>query len=175
MNLESKATGLTTPDEVDNRTPSESQPKESAPPARAGGLLKPEPGPEQPYVRGETFVMEGTRAAAGPADLSRAPEAPSTPALPQNETAVPLFGSAVAEEFRSRWNEIQVAFVDEPRDAVGRADRLVADTIKHLAESFAAERQKLEGEWDRGGDADTEALRLALRRYRSFFNRLLSV
>ena len=161
MNLESKATGLTTPEEADNRTPSETQPEESAPSARAGGLLRPEPGPEQPYVRGETFVIEGTRAAAGPADASRVPRAPSTPAPQQEETSVPLFGSA--------------AFVDEPRDAVARADQLGADTIKHLAESFAAERQKLEAEWGRGGDTDTEALRLALRRYRSFFNRLLSV
>jgi hypothetical protein len=68
-----------------------------------------------------------------------------------------------------------VAFVDEPREAVRRADQLVAETIKELSESFTAERQKLEVEWDRGGNDSTEALRLALQRYRSFFNRLLSV
>jgi hypothetical protein len=76
---------------------------------------------------------------------------------------------------RARWKDIQVGFVDEPRHAVEHADSLVAETIKHLAESFASGRQKLEGEWGRGGDASTETLRLTLQRYRSFFNRLLSI
>jgi hypothetical protein len=47
--------------------------------------------------------------------------------------------------------------------------------MKRLAEMFAAERAKLEGQWDRGDDGSTEELRLTLRRYRSFFGRLLSV
>ena len=47
--------------------------------------------------------------------------------------------------------------------------------MKRLADQFAAERSTLEGQWDRGGDASTEDLRIALQRYRSFFGRLLSV
>jgi len=86
-----------------------------------------------------------------------------------------LFSAGEAGSLRSRWENIQVGFVDEPRTAVERADSLVAETIKRLAESFAGGRQKLEGEWGRGGDASTEALRVALQRYRSFFNRLLSI
>jgi len=87
----------------------------------------------------------------------------------------PLFDQSVSEEFRGQWMEIQGAFVDDPRSAVERADALVAETMKRLAEVFAEERQELEGQWSQGNDVDTEALRVALRRYRSFFDRLLSV
>jgi hypothetical protein len=51
----------------------------------------------------------------------------------------------------------------------------VAEAIKQLAENFAAERERLEAQWDRGDDISTEDLRQSLRRYRSFFDRLLSV
>jgi hypothetical protein len=78
-------------------------------------------------------------------------------------------------DFRAQWDAIQVGFVDEPRQAVQQADSLVAAAMKRLAEMFAAERAKLEGQWDRGDNVSTENLRFALRRYRSFFGRLLSV
>jgi hypothetical protein len=68
-----------------------------------------------------------------------------------------------------------VGFVDEPQRAVEQEDTLVAAAMKRLAEMLAAERAKLEGQWDRGDNVSTENLRLALRRYRSFFGRLLSV
>ena len=87
----------------------------------------------------------------------------------------PLLPPAMVSEFRAQWTEIQAGFVDEPRRAVERADGLVAEAIKHLAESFAKERSQLEGQWDRDGDVSTEDLRQALQRYRSFFTRLLSV
>ena len=93
----------------------------------------------------------------------------------QNEAATPLFVSQESEDFRHRWNDIQTGFVDEPRQAVEQADELVASAIKRLAEIFAKERSTLEEQWARGGDASTEDLRLALRRYRAFFDRLLSV
>jgi hypothetical protein len=87
----------------------------------------------------------------------------------------PLFAGNEANELRARWDAIQVGFVDEPRGAVEQADNLVGGTMKRLAEVFAAERSKLEGQWDQGENVSTEDLRLALRRYRSFFGRLLSV
>jgi hypothetical protein len=87
----------------------------------------------------------------------------------------PLFSGNEANELRARWDAIQVGFVDEPRAAVEQADALVAGTMKRLAEVFAAERSKLEGQWDQGENVSTEDLRLALRRYRSFFGRLLSI
>ena len=86
-----------------------------------------------------------------------------------------LLAPEVVTQLQSQWTEIQAGFVDEPRQAVERADGLVADAIKRLAETFANERGQLEGQWDRGGDVSTEDLRQALQRYRSFFSRLLSV
>jgi len=87
----------------------------------------------------------------------------------------PLFPDDELGDLRSRWDGIQAGFVDQPRKVVEEADSLVASTMKRLAEVFAQERSKLEGQWDRGDHVSTEDLRLALQRYRSFFQRLLSV
>jgi hypothetical protein len=89
--------------------------------------------------------------------------------------AEPLFPTGEAESFKGRWVEVQTGFVDEPRNAVEQADGLVAEMMKRLARVFADERSKLEEQWSRGDDISTEDLRQALRRYRSFFYRLLSV
>lgn len=110
------------------------------------------------------------------ADLVAANNAPAAaPNKPAQETCMPLFASNEAQDFRSRWEKIQIGFVDEPRKSVEQADELVASAIKRLAEVFASERSKMEGEWDKTDNVSTEDLRLALRRYRSFFDRLLSV
>ncbi|HEY4009229.1 MAG TPA: hypothetical protein VGM11_03685 [Acidobacteriaceae bacterium] len=87
----------------------------------------------------------------------------------------PLFPQGELQDLRSRWDRTQSMFVDEPRKAVEEADTLVASTVKRLAELFADERAKLEEQWSRGGDASTEDLRQALRRYRAFFDRLLTL
>jgi hypothetical protein len=86
-----------------------------------------------------------------------------------------LFEPGVLNDFNSRWSEIQTGFVDEPRSAVERADKLVADVLKQLADGFAKERTTLEQQWNRGDNVTTEDLRLTLQRYRSFFDRLLSL
>jgi len=91
------------------------------------------------------------------------------------EEAATLFPENEAKDFRTRWTDIQTGFVDEPRRSVEQADALVAEVIKRLANGFAEERSKLEGQWGRGDDVSTEDLRVALRRYRSFFDRLLNV
>jgi hypothetical protein len=92
-----------------------------------------------------------------------------------DEPHAPLFVAADADGYRTRWSAIQTGFVDEPRRAVEEADALVAEVVKRLAEGFAAERQRLEGEWERNEQVSTEDLRQAMRRYRSFFERLLNV
>ena len=86
-----------------------------------------------------------------------------------------LFAGNESQDFQSRWSDIQASFVDEPRRAVEQADGLVAEVMQRLAQVFADERSKLERQWSSGEDTDTEALRQALRRYRSFFDRLLSM
>ena len=87
----------------------------------------------------------------------------------------PLFEGNVDGEFRNRWREIQAGFVDEPRNAVERADELVAELMQKLAQSFSQQRNNLEHQWDASENVSTEDLRVALTRYRSFFERLLSV
>lgn len=86
-----------------------------------------------------------------------------------------LFSEDESKQLHAKWDAIQVGFVDQPRQAVESADSLVAGAMKRLAEIFAEERARLEGPWDRGDSVSTEELRLALRRYRAFFGRLLSV
>jgi hypothetical protein len=78
-------------------------------------------------------------------------------------------------EYRSRWHDIQAEFVDHPRQAVEEADGLVSEVMQELSRVFAEERRRLEAQWDTGEEAETEALRVALTRYRSFFERLLAV
>jgi hypothetical protein len=85
-----------------------------------------------------------------------------------------LLPSDENDDFQRRWEQIQTAFVDEPRQTVEQADELVAHVMKRLAEGFAAERERLEQQWGRGEDVSTEDLRIALQRYRGFFQRLLS-
>jgi hypothetical protein len=96
-------------------------------------------------------------------------------ATTQADDAVALLSAEESGRMRERWTEIQAAFVDEPRAAVRDADSLVAEAMKRLAEVFADERGKLEAQLDRGDEVSTEDLRVGLQRYRSFFNRLLSV
>jgi hypothetical protein len=87
----------------------------------------------------------------------------------------PLFLPDVSAEFRARWDAVQIGFVDDPTRAVREADELVAQVMKSLAETFSTERAKLEGQVDQSDHASTENLRVALRSYRSFFQRLLSL
>ena len=93
----------------------------------------------------------------------------------EGEERAPLFSEGDTAKLHERWTAVQTGFVDEPREAVHQADVLVAETIRRLAETFAREKASLEEQWSRGGDISTEDLRQALRRYRSFFERLLAV
>jgi hypothetical protein len=94
---------------------------------------------------------------------------------PATDTTEMLFGDGELSDLRSRWTEVQSAFVDDPRDCVQKADGLVADVVDRLTSGFASARSQLEEQWDRGEEVSTEDLRLALKRYREFFERLLAV
>ncbi|MDB6156942.1 MAG: hypothetical protein JWO04_648 [Gammaproteobacteria bacterium] len=108
------------------------------------------------------------------ADRSEGVRAPQ-PADAATERLDPLFASDLAEDYRARWAAVQISFVDDPRRAVRQGDELVAQVMKSLAETFADERAGLESQLSQTGEASTETLRVALRRYRSFFERLLSL
>jgi hypothetical protein len=96
------------------------------------------------------------------------------PAKAATVAAGQLFPDDELHNFRARWDQVQTSFVDEPRHAVEQADSLVANVVKRIAEQFSAERAQLEKQWDSGDNVSTEDLRQALRRYRSFFDRLLT-
>src|SRR4051794_39044476 len=113
-----------------------------------------------------------TRADEPRADELRA--RPDTTADMAGDDTPELLSGDDNDEFQRRWESIQTGFVDEPRQTVEQADELVAQVMKRLAEGFAAERERLEGQWGRGEDVSTEDLRIALQRYRGFFQRLLS-
>jgi hypothetical protein len=122
----------------------------------------PYPGPAEPERR----AAEPERRTAEP-DRRRAEQ-------PTNGNGA-LFGDDDLEKLRGRWRMIQSSFVDDPRSAVKEADSLVDDVMRQLADGFARERKTLEDQWSEGDEVSTEELRLALRRYRSFFDRLLSI
>jgi hypothetical protein len=118
------------------------------------GILPPQP-------EGPTLVK--TQAPAPPVRLVAASE------------PMPLFTDSEMADFRSQWGKLQTGFVDEPRQTVEGADKLVAAVMQRLAEGFANERSGLEKQWDSGDKVSTEDLRVALQRYRSFFDRLLEL
>jgi hypothetical protein len=112
----------------------------------------------------------------GPAEAEgRHPEPHPSNGDLAGEVPAALFASDEAQKFRSRWENIQIGFVDEPRQSVERADELVAEVINRLAEIFATQRRELEPNLGTGGDLSTEDLRVALRRYRSFSDRLITI
>jgi hypothetical protein len=131
----------------------------------------------------ETFV-EPTSAPAQPAPAEPAltEPAPAEPASAETEASATsleddemLFAEGELSGLRARWTEVQAAFVDDPRDCVQKADGLVADVVDKVTSGFSGARSHLEEQWDRGEEVSTEDLRIALKRYREFFERLLAV
>ncbi len=94
---------------------------------------------------------------------------------PRQDELAPLFEQEATEKFRTRWLAIQSKFVDDPSDSVKQADDLVADVIQNITRNFADRRGSLEKQWNSGGKTSTEDLRIALKQYRSFFDRLLTL
>ena len=113
----------------------------------------------------ETTILKGTPLGTTIANI---------PPVEMNKGSLAaLLSQNESEHFRSRWNEIQGMFVDEPRTAVQQADELVSDVIEMITRMFSDEHNTLEVQWKQGNDVSTEDLRLALQHYRTFFNRLV--
>ncbi len=113
-------------------------------------------GDEASTARSEPLHME-TEPSSGP---------PTSPSLIADKDLSGL---------RSRWDNVQAAFVDNPEECVQKADTLVAEVVDQLTTGFTDARSRLEAQWARGEKVSTEDLRIALTRYRDFFQRLLSV
>jgi hypothetical protein len=151
----------------------------SAPATGAGGAdAQPTQGPVEDR-QGEGGVTD-QGPMTQPVDSDRAAAATetgaagATPGGGPGDGEVALLGSADEDRFRQRWSDVQARFVDDPQEAVRSADGLVAELMQSLAQGFSEHKERLESQWQRGGDPDTEELRRALQRYRSFFDRLLS-
>jgi hypothetical protein len=109
-----------------------------------------------------------------PAEAATTAAAPPSQDADAGPAAEPLLAPGDAQGFQARWTDVQHGFVDAPRRAVEQADELVAELMRHLAKTFADERARLEGQWDRGDEVSTDELRVAFQRYRVFFARLLA-
>jgi len=132
--------------------------------------------------RPEREAVEKPPAAVDTAQIRPANEARMTEDSRRSMTApasrgpdiTPLLGPDETENFRGRWETVQADFIDDPHHAVESADHLVTEAIERLSKVFSDERTQLERHWNRGAEASTEDLRLALQRYRAFFERLLA-
>jgi hypothetical protein len=135
-------------------------------PATDSDAVKPEAS-----ERAEPEATEAADQAESEVTASRSAEARQAVEVDRHS---PLFAEEDASSYRGRWQDVQAGFVDQPRQAVEQADALVAELMKRLAKTFADERARLEAQWGEGDDVGTEELRVALQRYRSFFERLLT-
>jgi hypothetical protein len=95
--------------------------------------------------------------------------------MPGDMLAAPvgaLWSSQTTGGLRDRWQQLQLRFVDDPRGVVTEAQSLVSEAVQDLTQTLTEQQRDLDG-WATGGDGDTEQLRVALQRYRDFFDRLL--
>lgn len=159
----------------------------SAPPqARAGyaatppgGAQPPAPGATTPGIdmagAGTTGTPDQGATAGRPSTLPDPPfmepqpqpgaagaQQGATPSLPE---LPPVLSEDEINDLRSRWLEIKASFPDDPITAVREAKQLVNECTDLLAERLEVRRDQ--------GEVSTEDLRLALRRYVAFYERLL--
>jgi len=145
-------------------------------PGSAGQALEPEAARHAGVTDGES---RPTRTAEANPPLTQAE--PSGPGIDgsrrelQTPSQTALFADNELSDLRARWGEVQAGFVDDPRGCVHKADALVSDVVNQISTSFTDARSRLEQQWDRGEQATTEDLRVTLKRYRDFFDRLLAV
>ncbi|GAA3451424.1 hypothetical protein [Dactylosporangium matsuzakiense] len=83
-----------------------------------------------------------------------------------------MTSDAHAYEVRTRWQDLQLRFVDDPQSAAGEAERLVDDALAGVTASLNARKDQL-STWRASGRDDTEQLRAAVHGYRDFLNHLV--
>jgi hypothetical protein len=137
----------------------------SVAPDPPGEVADSTPAPQEQRAEGVAESGAGSKDTAGTVSGAATAAAEEQPR--------PLLADEELDGFRGRWDAVQVGFVDEPRGSVQQADALVAELMQRLAQTFSDERTSLESQWEQGADVSTEDLRVAMQRYRSFFDRLL--
>jgi hypothetical protein len=128
----------------------------------------PEPATDEPATD-EAATDEPTTDEA--ATDEAATDEPATPAATAQPAA--LLASLDAESIRNRFLDIQAGFVDEPRQAVEEAGRFIDELVQQVIDALQAQRGQLQAPM--ADDASTEDLRLSLRAYRQFVDRLLGL
>jgi len=101
-------------------------------------------------------------------------EQAATPKAVESEP-LPWLSVEEIDKLKSRWNSIQIKFVDEPHTAVEQADGLVTEALERIKQVFSDNRTILNEQWTNHQDISTEDLRIALQNYRSFLNRILAL
>ena len=158
-----------------NADPSPAQTESSIPEGQPSGVAAdavPHQAPA-PVTQSEPSTAPTEPAVAGreaPANRTQGSRAES-----ESPTERSLFADDELAGLRARWDSVQAGFVDDPKECVHKADGLVSDVVGRLTDGFTEARARLEDQRARGEEASTEDLRLALRRYRDFFDRLLAV
>jgi hypothetical protein len=146
------------------------------------GAFEPHPAPGAPTAaatsifdvgRQEAAVADGEEAAVADQDEAAvAEEAAPVPSVAEPAAPAGLLGSLDADGIRNRFLDIQAGFVDEPRQAVQEAARFVDELVQQVTDALQAQRGQLQEPLEEGS---TEDLRLALRAYRQFVDRLLGL
>ena len=157
-----------------------------------------EPVPAEPAAADEPVAAKAGPAGATASEAT----AYHSSAAPTWDAAAGLDGPLLSDtdELQASWQRIQGAFIDDPREAVADAAGLVEHTGQLLAGALRQRQRQLRALWDRDGmpdgvdyadsgspggtvssgadrraadgGADTEQLRLLIRRYRDLFNQL---
>ena len=91
-----------------------------------------------------------------------------------SQVATTLLREDEVDDWQSRWESIQIGFVDEPSSSVKQADELVTEVMKQIDRRFSEKHTTLLRQWG-SQEATTEDQRLALQSYRSFFNWLINL
>jgi hypothetical protein len=165
---------MTTHDEQTRAAANSSADEAPAPRHESGEGIEPsavrtDPSADAPPAEDESLTTGDESSAAGePSQMETEPSS-------EPSTERSLLADNDLSGLRSRWDDVQAAFVDNPKECVQKADILVAEVVEQLTTSFSDARSRLEAQWARGEKVSTEDLRVALKRYRDFFQRLLSV
>jgi hypothetical protein len=132
---------------------------------RFGGPTVAEPVTAEPGVaESEDLVAVPVAAADEPAGDLKPGDVPVAP-------VAGFLTADAAQGLRDRWREAQLGFVDDPRKAVDDVKALVTEAVDQFTSALSAQRDEL----DAAAGEDTEQYRVAVRRYRAFFDRLLDL
>lgn len=132
---------------------------------------------ENSEMRDELVIRSTDSWQSGEADYSEKIERQDQAASWESEKGESFVWASANEidQLKSRWNSIQIGFVDNPRSCVEKADALVKEILERIEKAVSDQRSILDGQQNQHEEISTEDFRIALQNYRSFLYRLLTV